>query len=463
MKKCQPLLIFILAGALLCGCVAAPENLQSNNEPASTEKGGDSAAVTGAEISETAESVDFSSLAERGNLEVIRSQLDLDLKKTYNNITVRRARVGEGDVMPTYDINIGGDPDYDLKKFAEYLYADSLAAGISGNYTEFPIGSVINDKRPATTEPTLDESTGHIFTINTYEYGIEKFVVGDDPTQSSYYYSIGNVWGSQTGSRQGENSFYGFEKFKTAVRYDLDYDAIDGSSVYKMSDGEEWSISEAVGFVEDFWNEHLSPSDPMKFTYTVKTVWVLSTGEDSFGYLFEMQRKDENGNYYDVESANQYLFDEENQYITGGDSFVYTNEQMTWCSEKEVITQYIKDFSFNFGDMTDSGDDLLSLGAAADILSNALARRISLDLTAELNYVVVCKSYPYYSIWEYPFYSDPTCISSCEFEIRPLWCFRKEQCTLKMPYSAEVYFVDAVTGEVSMITYGKFIKAEPDN
>ncbi len=32
-----------------------------------------------------------------------------------------------------------------------------------------------------------------------------------------------------------------------------------------------------------------------------------------------------------------------------------------------------------------------------------------------------------------------------------------------MPYSAEVYFVDAVTGEVSMITNGKFIKAEPDN
>lgn len=461
MNKCRLILLFLLAGVLLCGCVATPENLKSDVETKQAEY--TSTPVIVEEVPETSEAIDFSSLVKRGSLEVIRSQLDLDLKKIYDNITVRRARVGLGNAMPTYDIDIGGNPDYDLKEFANYFYADSLDAGSLGHYSELPVGSVIDSKRPATTEPTLDESTGHIFTINTYEYGIDKFVLGDDSTQSSYYYTTGNVWGSQTGSQHGNNDFYGFEKFKTDVRYDLDYDSIDDSSAYMMSDGKEWKISEAVNFVEDFWNTHLSPSDPMKFTYKVKTIWVLSTGENSFGYLFEMQRIDENGNYYDAESSNQYLFDDESQYIKDGESFVYTNEQMTWCAEKEEITRFIKDFSFSIGDITNSGDDLLSLGAAADILSNTLARRIGLDLTAELNYVSVCKGYPYYSIWEYPFYSDSTCITSCEFELRPMWCFRKEQCTLKMPYSAEIYFVDAVTGDVSMIIENKFKKAELGN
>lgn len=463
MRKYQLLFIVILACALLCGCVATPENLNSNKETVQAEQSGTSTVTKGEETSDITELFDFSSLVERGNVKVIREQLELDLKKTYKNINVKRARVGTGEVMPVYDIKIGGNPDYDLKKLANFLYSDSFDTGNAELYSKMSVGDAIDDRHPAFTKPTLDESTGHIFTINAYEYGIDKFTPGDDYTQSSFYYSIGNVWGSQTGSGHGENSFYDFEKFKIAVRYDLDYDTPEDSTVYKMSNGEEWSISEAVGFVEDFWNNYLSPSDPEKFIYYVKTVWVLSTGDDSFGYLFEMQRQDESGNYYDVESANIYLFDEKNPYIVGGDSFVYSNEQMTWCSDKEVITRYIKSFSFSFDDTTNDGDNLLSLGAAADILSNTLAPHINRELTAELNYVTVCKSYPYYQTWEYPYYSNSTCITSCEFELRPLWCFRKEQCTLKMPYSAEVYFVDAVTGDVSMIVDGKYKKAELDN
>ena len=43
--------------------------------------------------------------------------------------------------------------------------------------------------------------------------------------------------------------------------------------------------------------------------------------------------------------------------------------------------------------MTNDGKELISLRKASDILSEAIAPNINLELTAELNYVTICKGY----------------------------------------------------------------------
>lgn len=48
---------------------------------------------------------------ERGNIDAIRAQLDVDLKKTYKNISIERARMSDGNFMPTYNITVVANDD----------------------------------------------------------------------------------------------------------------------------------------------------------------------------------------------------------------------------------------------------------------------------------------------------------------------------------------------------------------
>ena len=68
----------------------------------------------------------------------------------------------------------------------------------------------------------------------------------------------------------------------------------------------------------------------------------------------------------------------------------------TWCADKETITYFHKDYTFKHEQMTNDGKELISLRKASDILSEAIAPNINLELTAELNYVTICKGYPYF-------------------------------------------------------------------
>ena len=132
------------------------------------------------------------------------------------------------------------------------------------------------------------------------------------------------------------------------------------------------------------------------------------------------------------------------------------NYAACWCSEKELLTNFTKDYSYDLGDATDSGDSLLTLGAASDLLSEKLAQNANLSFTAELNYVLVCKNYPYYELWEYPEYYEDMAVTTCDLVLKPYWCFRKNLPLNSSDAStAETYFVDALTGEIIAMAYGR--------
>lgn len=481
MRKLMSILAAVFMLLTVCGCAEVPKNLR--DEPPKKES-----AIVSAEVS-ISDSDNISTIftasisdnisanpavsicdnvntapivaekVEQGNISTIRSQLSLDLQKTYKNIKIINARVGTGEVMPTYDIKIGTNEDFTLNKIVELLYSDRVDDINNPKYWRYPKAG---DSLGRTTKkygfhdkPFLAEDDGKIYGKNIYMYDIDIFQPDKDKDQSfsSYHYSTGNVWGSETGGQFTDDKKYWGENSPSTATYNLDYEKPPEGLSYKMADGKEWELNEAIAYVETFWNDYLAESDPDEFEYAAKNVKVKDFGDGTYGYYFSIQRKDKNGNWHDVNDLSYTLFEDN---LEAGKPFLVANDNMTWCAEKEVITRYIKGFSFSIDTATEPGDNLLTLGKAGDLLSAALAPNIGLELNAELNYFVFCKSYPYFSIWEYPVYYEDTALTTCDFEIRPFWAFRPTVVYDSNFGVPEIYFVDALNGDVQVMVRGQF-------
>lgn len=449
----------------LCSCVETPATLKDETTKPSTQSSLSETASQENDKEFQPEDVAQEPIAsiERGDLNAIRAQLESDLQKTYKNITVTSARVSEAEAMPVYDIKIGRNPDYDFTKLVERLYSDRFDCSDKKYNVHRRKGDLIDpyDKFPPHDKPTYYEDEDVVRTINVLYIDIDRFTpdYNNDPSLGAYMYSTGNVWGSQSGGGMGKKieDWYIYQICDIYKRYDLDVESPAPDEAYTMQDGQEWNVCEAIDFMEGFWAEYIAPSDPADYTYSVKSLLILELGDGKYSYLFAMQKQDEFGNYLDVDYSEYYFTDEDT--IPSGESFVYPNQLFAYCAQKEVLNKFNKDFSFSYEKAQDQGDDLLSLGAAMDALSEALAPNIGLTLTAELNYVIMCKGYPYFQIWEHPEFYQHVCLTECDFEIRSVWCFRSEgQCYLMNQIEADRYFVDATTGEVSTITRGMYQK-----
>ena len=462
----------LLIAVSLFGCVDTPNSLkESKTEP--NESGSIVLTAQSDEMSREAEntSAKTNTTIERGSLEEIRNQLETDLKKSYKNISITRARVSDAETMPVYNIKIGKNSEYNFKTLIEKLYGDSFDCTDDKYYRHRSKGDLIDpDSGEAPhSEPVFDKDKSVVSGINVYTIDIDAFAPYDDNgyykngdhTISTYFYSIGNLWGSQSGGGGGKKpeEWYYYESRDIYKSYDLFFEKPSKDEIYTMADGQKWNVNDAIKYVENFWNEYIAPSDPADYTYSVKTIWIMELGEDKYSYLFSMQRQDENGNYFDSDFTDYYFTDR--NAVPSGEPFIFTNRLYTYCAQKEVLTRFTKDYSFSCEKATDKGDNLLSLGAASDLLSEKLAPNIGLKLTAEVNYVVMCKGYPYYELWEYPEFYEHTCLTECDFEIRPVWCFKPEnQCYLKNYMEVERYYVDAVTGEVSTIVRNIYQKGD---
>lgn len=457
----------ILACILLCSCVATPENLK---EPSETipEKSSSQETISGSDGADSGDvKPDEEKPVERGNLEVIRSQLNADLKKTYKNIDIVSARVGEAETMPTYDVKLGRNPDYDFRKLIEYFYSDKYDCSDEKYYIHRKTGELQDpdDEYPPHYEPTKYNGEDTYVGMNAYAIDIDGFEpTEDDLYESTLMYSVGNVWGSETGcfSDSGEvQRWYFYSLYSVYKSYYLFSEKPDSNEKYVMMDGQEWNVLEAIEFMENFWNEYIAPSDPAEYTYSVKTVYIISLEDDKYGYLFSMQKQDQYGNYIDVDHSSFYYGADSRPdgAVAKGEPFIYATDIYAYCAEKEVLTRFTKEYSFSYETAQDQGTDLLTLGSAMDILSDTLSPNSDLKLTAELNYVPMCKGYPYCQEWELPIFYDHYCFATCDFEIRPVWCFRKpDQCNLMNEFKWNRYFVDAVTGDVSLITNGDYLK-----
>ncbi len=457
--KLLKIIAALMIAASLFGCVDTPESLKkAQTEPAESGEiilGGQSAEESPAPVN-TSEKPEKA--AERGSLEAIRNQLETDLKKTYKNIKITKAHVSDADAMPIRNIKIGMNPDYDYTPLLELFYSDRYDVADEKYYRHTKAGTSMSEGEPLRNEPEYSEELGQVILRNRADIDIDGFapIYDDgDKTLSVFKYSTGGVWGSQTGGGLESDAVYYYNNFEVCKEYDLRDDKPSPDEEYTMADGEKWSASEAIDYVENFWKEYISPSDTDEFTYTVKKLYIMDLGGGKYGYLFDMQMTDKSGNFYDIDNSEFYF---SNAAILAGEPFPFPDELSTYCAQKEKITRFTKDFGFELCDETDS-ESLLSLGEASGILSETLAPNIGLELEAELCYSVFCKGYHCADGWiKKDFYSF-LCQTESDFEIRPYWCFKPVgESYLLDPFMGR-YYVDAVTGEVSMIVNLVYQKA----
>lgn len=145
------ILAVLAFAASLFGCVDTPENLVKQTTPSVIHETETSGKISDVMSDEHVEEAIVQ--VERGSLEEIRSQLDLDLQKTYKNITITYARTSEADTMPTYDIEIGMKPDFTLDSLLKRMYGDTLDISDKKYYLYRKIGEAIDKAYPALTEP----------------------------------------------------------------------------------------------------------------------------------------------------------------------------------------------------------------------------------------------------------------------------------------------------------------------
>ena len=427
MKK--KLLLIMLSAAMAVSCAEVPENITERE----------------AQLSRT-EQAEVSDANERGDLDFIRERLAEDVSKKYGTITVKHASAGTAKEMPVYKIKVGGG-DYTVKELAKYLYRDRYGLDNKSFYEMIPWDSDGKEPVPYNNEfhQEFDLWAPGVYT-DVYSFFPEK---EKDMTISCHIFSDGTCWGSQTGINAYGEDYDAMFLGQEAAHYFPEFDSISGVS-YKMYDGSEWSLEEAVRFTEDFWNSELSKNDPEKYTYFVRRIDVFSLPSNgNYGYLFTMSFTDEKGNRYECDSYDDYLLEESKVY--DGKRFFLSQRQWQFSLRKDEITRFDKYFSFSKTKAEDSAD-MLTLGSALGIMENKLAGRINLSFdTAELCYILTCDKYPDKDYGGNVKYNPYFARKYCDIYLRPYWCFRKGNGFTDCWHSAENYYVDAVTGELTVV------------
>ena len=427
--KARKITTLLCAAIMLTACADVPENLQSReSELENTEQ---------AELT-----------IQKGDIDTIRGCLKEDASKKYGTITVKYASAGDNEKMPVCKIQVCGN-DYPVKELAKALYGDKYDLDDKSLYEFLPW-----NKNGSGLVPNTDQFTPEIALVPPSScYDIDSFYPQNDHTCSAHVFANGTCWGAQAGLNDYGDDYDAPWIGGIKTHYYPQYEDISKVS-YKMYDGTEWALTEAISFTENFWNEDLSKNDPQKFTYKVWRVDVIDLpSNDNYGYLFMMSYSDEAGNKYDCDTYDRFELQDDRIY--GGERFFLGQTQWQMSLKKDEITRFDKDFSFKITEETDANSELLTLGSAMSFLEKNLAKNINLNFdTAELCYIVTCDKYPDRDYGGAVKYNTYFCTKYCDLAIRPYWCFRKTNGFVDNWNVTENYYVDAVTGEMIHIKLG---------
>jgi hypothetical protein len=284
------------------------------------------------------------------------------------------------------------------------------------------------------------------------------------------YRSSGNLFGTQTGATEYSDymQYIPLSSDPPEVQAQKSdpivcsrAEAVAGNDSYPMVGGGEWALKDAVGYVEKLYNSVLRKADGAPLlTYSVKEIQVLTVvPEKQYAYFFFVECADAEGRYLDctMKTNKKWI----KKLIEGNQPFPMDYCSAVFCYQKDQFAWMQKNESFSEIKPSAEDPELLSVTEAARVIDELLAPSQLIRIPcAELNYVLVCKGYPYAQLWqqEYGYESDPDspyadfnemlCDRSCEFALRPVWCFRTEAYSdfdLNVGYR---YLVDAVTGKL---------------
>lgn len=440
-------LLLLIPVLLLVACEKTPDNVKEKADilDGKTSKSDSS----NSDITYTGE------VKERGTLEEIRNQLEYDLESNSTRINVDSTRIGTGTTMPTYNVKIAGN---DLKTETQDAFKNLVKLLFDGRYDInnenlyefFDRNDVYNFNDPPHSKFWLNDN-GELTWPNVYNMDMMAYYPAKDTNPDDLFvaHSTGRVFSNPEGL---ERNLSGEPSYTLQVGVD------DLNVAYPIEDGTMWKVSDAVKFAEEFYNnENLMAFEPVKGTYEVQYILIIPTGKETYGYFFELNRKDHNGNYLDTHD----YFEESIHsidLIANNEPFFMGTQAYLWCVDINKVYIFDKGYSFEYLDITNSGDELLTLNGALSVLDNKLAKEKALSIRcAELSYAITCKGYPYHNNehidksidgWKKMYYDNQLCRATCDFELRPIWAFKTKDYFSINPSSGEIYYVDAITGEV---------------
>ena len=420
-------LITLLSLLILTACAEAPEEVQRENSILDE--------AVRAE-SQTEEALKH----DRKTLDEIRAAVDDTLKNNKTNITVKKVNIGAGSVMPAYKAEPFNNNFDELGELIKYLFGEEYDPQ--------------SPKVTLTERDTLDaDGLKNIGTSLWYKKAPPEM------SDSLVYFDTGRAfWNAVTYSDPYRDTEY-FPTEKNIRVYAGDRI---GEESYIMTDGQEYTLKDAEEFAHSFLDKYISPLEKNEFTYNLTQARVKKLG-DQFGYVFNYQRVDKKGNLYDDHTKYPIncLFDQDCNWIIQGMPYLYQSEINITVNRKDQINSFLKGHAPYAGEQTDSGERLIPLDTAINILSSRLAGGAEYTFeTAELEYYYTALDCPGYDKGNDKTYDnaiDFNMLYSADVQIRPYWAFTQKN-TFTDPQSNgngsfedidnKLYLIDAITGEL---------------
>lgn len=445
----------LLCAALLTGCAEVPSEVAQEIEILDH--------VSEAE-SRPAQEDSTASIAERGTLAALRAQAEQELAENHSRMVIESVRMPDSDDMPVCDVKIGGAPFETFSEICAVFFPDENTQPDNPVYQIQRGSDPIDEAVPAYDHPYWEgehlkaPNVSFVDYITFYPHGLDK--------PYGLQWDTGYVRVSQT----GWSEYAGYNGYvpsisdppeercrkKQPVKYTR-AEALASDDRCEMVSGGEWAVADAVRYVEAVYNETLHKADVLDFTYTVHDVSALYIFEaEAYAYYFTVQFADAQGNPFDC--GDTYVQRLIKSRIETGRSFPMELGSFAYCYGKEQLAVAEKSYTISEMTPTQTDPELLSVTAAAAVIDELLAPAQAIRIPcAELNYVLLCKGYPYTQQWEIE--TDPTggfaagyfpnlARRDCDFEIRPMWCFRSENYSDLDLNLGFVYMVDAVSGRL---------------
>lgn len=380
-----------------------------------------------------------------------------------DKLSIEKVRIGSGDKMPIYQTEPFKQDFKQAEGLVKHLFGDDFDFDDPNNREYF--------EHDNTEEPGRSSVW---FTNNgsdpNYSYDAQMYCLEDGTlVMGSEYISDGIKY---------ENpEFAEIEKL-----YALNMgDELDGAS-YRMADGQEWSVADAAAYSLELANTYFAALENYDFTYEITDLSVRKFSSD-YGYVVNMQRVDKNGNLYDNHrfyTNRSAEFDDiltfkynSDSWLAEGNPWLYESEVQIMFVQKEAPLKILKSETPCSGRALSSGEKLISLEEAIDIITKAPRRgnenhpafegKLEFS-TAELEYYSVCIGTPEYTGPDYigPL-SDPEKLNGSEYaQLRPYWAFTMADNYVSTPNESDgkcypsyknygLYLVDAVTGALHII------------
>lgn len=212
---------------------------------------------------------------------------------------------------------------------------------------------------------------------------------------------------------------------------------------FTMNNDEEWKVSDAINFAEEFYESTFSKM-PFDSSFKVKEIIVRELPNGRFGYEMTLQQIIEDK--FPILAIDFLDYSDNDDYS----SVLFGNTSYIWCDEPDVVNWLGMNGSYKISEKTN--EKLLSADSALDILSNSIAQQSTISVYMELGLALRISDSKYMDITKsWGAYDCP--LQNGDYssaEAVPYWLFYQPLKGKKPSMSGVYYMINAVTGELEI-------------